>query len=580
MDESKDESAIHLSNSPTNLEDTLDLLQEIAGVPESHIKILVLSRPNRCIEKCLRHSHKVVLEYANSNDIEILVDSGLRSIRKKLAVFDSSDEEEPKSKRPRWTKSPSSQLSLSKASSSSHKTSSSRIFNKSRESEDEEFSSIREYMLKNARGVILWVTLILKDLLRHVEKGMFTFWELRKLLGELPLELHGLYCRIVHDLQSSNNELDQVKARRILVWVVGASETKLLEIRELLDALAITWKPEDALKSSSDPIPPNRPQVRSWNHFRRSIQELCGPFIEVIRPASKLSGETFDDFEVEPTFLVQLAHQTAKDFLACSDAQSFQVDIFEAKRKVALDKIDYLTVALPPISTFYIPASEISNTGLPTNVDNLVKYFEQKLLLCYIFATLPLEVSRNQLGIQIDFWHPPPLMMSPLLWPFLFKDSYPDISVMQATKGSIIGAYFFFAFKFGFVTAVKNMLAIAGLTKWWWSYYNRTVENAALLAAIENGLFAETKHLLRSHPSGSIFLSANKELLQYVAQTGNEEIAMYVYDKCAAQDFRGFSDRQGFLDLVRKSSRSSTAVEVDVAEVQAAIWQITGSIAD
>ena len=581
MDESRDESMskpVDLHSFPKTLENMLDLLQDIINIPGSSIKLLILSRPNRSIEKYLRYYHKVALEYANTRDIEIVVDAGIRTLTKAIAVFDSSDEEgQSKSLCRRQRSKPHhNDLSLSKVSSSAKKASSSRIFKKSRESEEEEISSIRDYLLKNAQGVILWVTLITKDLLRHVEKGMFTFQELKKILDELPLELHGLYCRIMHDLRMSSSELDQVKARRILLWIVGASQTRLLELQELLDALAITWNLDEALQSLKDPISSNRPQVRSWNHFRRSIHELCGPFIEVIRPASRLSDELFDDFDVEPTFVVQLTHQTAKDFLATSDAQHFQVILSEAEDKVNQDKIKYMRVALPQIPTSYMPKIDAADTEPLMNVEDLAEYFEQKLLLWYVLTTLPREDCRKHIS---QLRKQSTAASRPSLWAFIAETQFADTDtdVVKSAENNVVGAYFWISTRAGLVTATKNMLAIISTADGWRWLSHHIVENAALLAAVEHGMLDEVQSLLRSHPDGYRFLAENASLLDRAAQTGIQDIAMCIYDKAARDPVspgHGVPDRSSFLANVQAAKNVSIEMKADVEEVRKAIQAI------
>jgi hypothetical protein len=59
-------------------------------------------------------------------------------------------------------------------------------------SEADALQRIRDYILEHARGVILWVTLILKDLQQTAGGGMFTFTELESRLKSLPLELDDL----------------------------------------------------------------------------------------------------------------------------------------------------------------------------------------------------------------------------------------------------------------------------------------------------------------------------------------------------------------------------------------------------
>jgi hypothetical protein len=327
-----------------------------------------------------------------------------------------------------------------------------------------------------------------------------------------------MYRRILSGLQRSNSEIDQIKAGRILLWVIGASETRLLELQELLDALAITWDLETALRSPEDPVTSNRPQIRSWTHFRRSIHELCGPFIEVIRPTTSTSDELFDDIDVEPTFLVQLLHQTAKDFLGSNDAQNFRVVASEAKIQVTEDKITYLKAVVPQVQTSYAPKMRGSGMDLIMNVEELAYYFEKKTMLKYAIETLPHHVCRSHMS---KFEYGYINANSPSLWALFTKTNYyTDIDIIQSAENYIVGCYFSFAIKFGLVTAVKNTISLSSATSWWWGNYKHLVKNTALLAAVDYGLPHEVQYLLQTHPSGPLFLGMNAVLLDRAIKSG------------------------------------------------------------
>ena len=121
------------------------------------------------------------------------------------------------------------------------------------------------------------------------------------------------------------------------------------------------------------------------------------------------------------------------------------------------------------------------------------------------------------------------------------------------------------------------MLAITSTAEWWWWIYHHIVENAALLAAVEHGMLDEVQNLLGSHPSGYKFISANASLLDRAAQTGIEEIAMYIYDKAVCGPVspdNGILERNYFLANVQKAKNDSIGMKADTEEVQEAIQVI------
>ncbi|KAG4428205.1 hypothetical protein IFR05_016312 [Cadophora sp. M221] len=571
MDESRDTSGLYsppgLDTSTGHLREILNLFLTIVNVPSSRIKVLVLSRPNRQIEKSLKHSHRIVLEYANTRDIEMIADAGLKVLRKSMTSFDSSDEEDPlpsinvRSCQASTNRAPH-RFAINKRpnKSMSWKASqASRMFLKARKREEEELSSIRTYILKHAQGVILWVTLIMQDLIHHVQKGMFTFIELKELLLGLPLEIHGMYRRILYNIQKTNSYHDQVKARRIILWVMGASETKLLRLEELLDALAITWDVKTGLASAKDPVSSNRPQVRSWNHFQRSLQELCGPFLSVVRPSSQFSDQIFHDFDVDESFLVQLTHQTAKDFLASKDAENLRVTVSEAKLKVAEDKTAYLTVVLPENCTNYAPTMSCHQTPTNHEVQEMVCYLEDKFLLRYILSTLSLDLVLSHASLSCR-----PLLGSleraTAISQFLVRNHYPDMDVVDSAENSMVGQCFLFAIRSGMVVSIENMLFIASTQSWWSGFYKHHVKNAALLAAVEHGFALETKVLLASHPDRG-FGHLNRSLLLRAFQTKHKWPEMFDHLRQKTPEFCPWD-----ADTVSEKSKEAHGVREAVVE--------------
>jgi hypothetical protein len=437
----------------------LDLFKSIVDSPGSKIKVLVLSRPKRSIEKAFYFCYHIVLENANAGDIEKIVEIGLRSLEKAMSSYDSGEGDEHSKRKGQdrlllRTRQGASKLAFL------HKGGGSLIFGKARESRLKEISSIQEYLLKNARGVILWVTLIIKELLRHVEKGMYTVGELRAKLATLPLELHDMYSQIVENIYTTSSEEDIAKARRIIVWVVGASQTKTLELRGLLDALAITNHLEELARTSTsedDPLVLNRPQISSWNHFRRSIYELCGPFIEVIRAEASATDEIFDGFEVEGDFLVQLIHQTAIEFLSTEHAKDFRIETSEAKKIVEIDKLTYLRVALPQFPASYLPTPDFELSVLAERMIDITSYLEQKLLLTYISRTLRTQYSDHILSL-LATKKSPKCLLAELIGP-----ETPVSSDIDGNQSLLMATFFWIACGKGLVTATENMLVLIDL---------------------------------------------------------------------------------------------------------------------
>ncbi|KAH0566004.1 hypothetical protein GP486_000595 [Trichoglossum hirsutum] len=452
--------------------DILGLFSELVEEPKSRLKIMVLSRRYRAIERSFG-SYDILLENENSGDIKTVVDMGLRFLRTTIQSLDSGDEElSPFAQRRR-----ASRMGLRVTSFLNRKPKNDEIV------EQIELETMRAYLLKNAQGVILWVTLSISETIRYAEKGLYTWPALRTLLTCLPLELHEMYQGISTDLHRSHSEINRATTRKILGWVMAASAKRPFLLRELLDALAIPEQLDQGINSNSseDPIYINRPRVKSWNGFRRSLQELCGPFVEVISPGTKAS-EKFTSQDVGPDSVVQLLHQTVKEFLDRSTAESFTLKIEEAHLMMKQAARRYLQLALPLEITKYAPVVQDIGDDWERTVEDVVTYLEDKMLLKFALATcLPddselLEIAQSH---NDSVW---------MLSSFFNILRYYDLDVPETAMGCVVGRCFWIACYQGLSIAVDNMLCVTSLSPGWWYYHRDTVLNAVLLAARDHSL--------------------------------------------------------------------------------------------
>jgi hypothetical protein len=69
------------------------------------------------------------------------------------------------------------------------------------EEENNAIEKIRAFVIDNAQGVILWVTLMMATLKARLQAGILNFEKLEAELTDLPTDLNQLYKRIVVDLQ-------------------------------------------------------------------------------------------------------------------------------------------------------------------------------------------------------------------------------------------------------------------------------------------------------------------------------------------------------------------------------------------
>jgi hypothetical protein len=359
-------------------EATLSLMSNL--VQHSSIRFIILSRDTPDISKKLKNCRGICLEQENGSDLEKIINANLESIKlaAKRQLLDS-EEEDTGSIRPRFT--PGRRV-WRKRQRKAHTTS--NIWS---EHELRAFEEIRSYLLASANGVVLWVVLVTKEL-HHIvqsEKG-FTVSQLEESTKRLPVDLRSYYRYILDNIVQSKSAENLKLSQRILAWTIGASSKGPVRVQELWEAMAIPEDVESAQKCTNDPIAQNHLVIgENWNRFKRILYEHSGPFVEVICPPETMdfyfdqeSGSATRD--IEPTWLVQLLHQTTKEFLSdASVAGPLYVNVGNAEREVEKLAMKYLQICLPVVQTRYF-----SRGG---KLDIL--YLQTHPLLYFILKNLP-----------------------------------------------------------------------------------------------------------------------------------------------------------------------------------------------
>ncbi|KAL6831774.1 hypothetical protein V8C40DRAFT_273245 [Trichoderma camerunense] len=337
-------------------------LIELSLIPGSQIKFIMLSRPAPDIvmrfssrvestapsKKC----HKIILQHENRKHILQIIDNGLVAIKKVMESSDSWDEDN---------------------SSNEDTMPLDEIFE---EVPLDAMNDIRTHLVNNAKGVILWVRLIIDQLMQHCRTGGITLEELERLLHSLPHDLMEYYEYMVKELEQKLDKDQLARSRKALMWVSGTSFVRALTIQELWDALAI---PDDVQKALQ---------------FRSILYTWCGPFIEIMRDTTRRYGPRDDRDYVEPHYVVQLLHQTVKDFLADETTSStlrFQTN--EAIQFVLGSTHIHLQIVLPQNTTAYTQFRR--DPDKEDFMDNLINYLNTKWLLRF-----SLEVFSKSNSIQ------------------------------------------------------------------------------------------------------------------------------------------------------------------------------------
>jgi hypothetical protein len=226
---------------------------------------------------------------------------------------------------------------------------------------------IKNYMIQNADGVFLWVALVFRELKELVLEGCSQI-ELEACLNTLPTELEDMYRLIIRRLfdrpkhQFRDLEKEDTKKKKgvkMLNWATFAQRP--LTIEEFRDAIAIP--------SISEPFNPepdflSRNRIDGINH---RIRACCGSLLEI-------RGS-----------VVQLLHQTARDFLLQKDkaATPFDIDVVRGDTEISSVSIRYLRLL-----SLRAGSQAIDNWN-QTDYDEFVECLRGYSLLEYVVSSLP-----------------------------------------------------------------------------------------------------------------------------------------------------------------------------------------------
>ncbi|KAL6689608.1 hypothetical protein J3F84DRAFT_399006 [Trichoderma pleuroticola] len=254
------------------------------------------------------------------------------------------------------------------------------------------------------------------------------------------------------------------------MWVSGTSFIQALTIQELWDALAIPEDVQKALQSQKDYRQATGSYFKTWAGFRSILYTWCGPFIEVMRDTTRRYGPRDDRDHVEPHYVVQLLHQTVKDFLAdekISSTLRFQTS--DARQFVLGSIRVHLQIVLPQNITAYTQFRR--DYDKKDFVNNLINYLNNKWLLRF-----SLEVFSKRYSIQEAMSEMSAL--SQLL--YQINTWYELITSTNQVEGFVL-----FACMNGKDVALQNLLhlCISAIGNFWRSEIQDECLDGALVAA-------------------------------------------------------------------------------------------------
>jgi len=238
------------------ISEVISLLKEIT-TPEAKLKVLVASRPGPIISSRLAGSrYHLILEHKNKKDIEEMIASSIGFLKT---------------------------------------------------SDMTTFEWISGHILSRARGVFLWVSLILTDIKRLAVDDGWSEAELRAKVEELPVSLVPYY-RCITSLLARQEPATVAEGIRMLLWIVYSERP--LTIDEFRDAVATSHF--GTLKNfviSTSSLYDHR--LKRLEHVPKRLMRNCGELVEVKHPLER----AVESSDVDPGDVVQLFHETVREFL-------------------------------------------------------------------------------------------------------------------------------------------------------------------------------------------------------------------------------------------------------------------------
>ena len=204
------------------------------------------------------------------------------------------------------------------------------------------YNDTKDYIIRNAQGVFVWVHLVQKELLNYHATG-YRNKDIRLFLRSLPTELDGFYQRMLRELEN-NDERDVKDGVRMFQLVLFAHRP--LRVSEIQQALAI---PDDFEPEYSPPDESFEDEV--IEDIVKRIIHCGGNFLDIRGPlhSEVLYHNYLANLHAGKNIL-QFTHQTALTFfsrlLEPSANSKFRISEDDARSRISITCIRYLLLCV------------------------------------------------------------------------------------------------------------------------------------------------------------------------------------------------------------------------------------------
>lgn len=467
----------------------VSFVEGLVSSPGSSTKAILLSRPMHAFENPFWEAHRVTLQEENKQDIRLVVQHGLSKLWSIMNGRNRDSEGELLANGNYVTRGPiksRTHAALRQRRYPSPQPAAAPFSNR-HSGNSLDFDVLEKYIRERAAGVILWVVLIFDSVYKFVKRQpLVTLHDVISCIEELPRDIDCFYSQMVKDLAETMSHEALHTARQALMWINTASQFKAFTMEELWDALAASSQELNRPASGQSPksLIDGRIEIQSWKDFNRTLRRLCGSFIEILPPESATSQgnsgnsrlEYLDSKASSGKCVIQLMHQTVKDFLtSSSSAGFFSFTEAAAQHEVLRGCQNFIKYVLPDPIDSIIPLQRDRPEDWVLFSTNMARYLEEFRLfpLCLqVFDAFPESMGALQTQEYMKWFGLLPRWLWDVRGTSYVHDWVYDPEESTLTTAAL-GVMFQFISRRGLRDAVRNLMSILDMgsdPEFWLSY--------------------------------------------------------------------------------------------------------------
>lgn len=489
----------------------VSFIEDLVSSPGSSTKAILLSRPMDAFENPFWEAHRVTLQEENNQDIRLVVQHGLSKLWSIMNGRNRDSEGELLGTGNYGTRGPIKSRTHAALRQRSYPSTQpvAAPFSNHHWVSSLNFDVLEKYIRERAAGVILWVVLIFDSVYKFVERHpLVTLHDVISCIEERPRDIDCFYGQMIKDLAETMSHEALHTARQALMWINTASQFKAFTMEELWDALAASSQELNRPASGQPPksLIDGRIEIQSWKDFNRTLRRLCGSLIEILPPESAtLQGNSDNHVRVESKAssgkcVIQLMHQTVKDFLtSSSSAGFFSFTEAAAQHEVLRGCQNFIRYVLPDPIDSIIPLQGDKPEDWVFFSTNMARYLEEFRLFPFclqVFDAFPESMGALQTQQYMKWFGLLPRWLWDVRGTSYVHDWVYDPEESTLTTAAL-GVMFQFISRRGLRDAARNLMSILDMgsdAEFWLSY------RGVILIALKFTVF----ELDRSFPSNRL----------------------------------------------------------------------------